>query len=186
MFELPGGERFEPGGSDPGYRRQRVRVVGLDVLERIVAAATLADEGDSAAAGQEAARIKAYASSELSRRIDAYAMAVAEVEVARRYSGTTVRRMPHNNPGYDLRATAGGRIIRYVEVKGTAGGRGSFFVSEGERQFSERNEARFSLCVVRSIDLENRTHLISWHDGVIGIDEFNLRVRQWQGRVPAP
>src|SRR5207249_4021354 len=95
-----------------------------------------------------------------------------------------VHRMPHNNPGYDIRASDSDTVLRYVEVKGSSGNRGAFFLSEGERRFSRRNSSRFSLCVVLSIDLDRRTHQVSWHDGSIEQAEFDLTVRQWQGVVP--
>jgi hypothetical protein len=180
----PDGAPFEAERTRPEHREEAVRIVPVVVLEAIVEAADLTDEPAAVVAGPNAGRQKPYAASDLAQRIDAYAMDVAAVEVGRRYPRGQVTLMPHNNPGYDIRVSAAGGVVRYVEVKGTASERGAFFISEGERLFAEVNADRFSLCVVRAIDLEQQMHLISWHDGRVGTDAFSLRVRQWQGIIP--
>jgi len=182
-FRAPDGRYLEPDGKRRGYYQQGCRRIPAEVIDDIRAAAQLVDEDASVVAASSAAKDKKYASSELSKLIDAYAMEVAMTEVASRYPGLTIRRMPDNNPRYDIRVERSGRIVHYVEVKGTGGRDGAFFISEGERKFSE-DEAAYSLIVVREVDLDRKTHLTSWHDGPVDKATFGLKVRQWQGVIP--
>jgi hypothetical protein len=184
-FRTTDGRYLEPGGSRRGYYQQGCRRVPIEVIEEVRSAASLTDDEASVVAASAAAADKKYVSSELARKIDSYAMDAAEVEAVKRYPGAVVVRMPHNNPGYDIRVERGGNVVRYIEVKGTAGTDGAFFISEGERKFSEDTSNMYSLLVVREVDLDNKTHKTSWHNGPVSLAVFSLKVRQWQGLIPA-
>jgi hypothetical protein len=185
-FRATDGRYLEPGGSRRGYYQQGCRRVPIEVIEEIRAAAMLTGDEASVVTATAAAADKKYASSDLAKKIDQYAMEAAAAEATERYPGAMIVVMPHNNPGYDIRVERGGRVVRYIEVKGTAGDDGAFFISEGERRFSEDETDSYSLLVVREVDLDKRTHIASWHDGAVDKVAFSLKVRQWQGVIPAP
>jgi hypothetical protein len=123
----------------------------------------------------------------VSRAIEVFAIGQAQHWLVDHYPGCAVEEMPRNNPGFDLRVVdSSGEIVRYVEAKGTAAGLPSFFLSDGERRFSQLEASRFTLLVVWAIDLEAGACTISAHDGAIEAPGVELTPRQFQGLLTAP
>jgi hypothetical protein len=92
--------------------------------------------------------------------------------------------MPPNNPGFDVRVGTIEDPALYVEVKGTQSSDPVFFLSEGERQFSIRNESRYRLLVVTGIDLKAGKHGdIEAISGEIDISRASLKPTQWRAQI---
>ena len=98
-----------------------------------------------------------WAPPETARLIDEISMDIAVDHLKIIYPGTAVERMPHNNPGYDIRIEESDRVLRYVEVKGTSRLLPHFFMSEGERLFSHDKAEQYSLLLVYGVDRTTRT-----------------------------
>lgn len=118
--------------------------------------------------------------------VDRLAMQVALTEVATRFPTALVREMPHNNPGYDIRVEMKDAAHRFVEVKGTQSSEPWFFMSEGERRFSEMNESTYSLLVVTGIRLATQTfEALNWRDGCVDAHVEVLKPMQWSAKLGA-
>lgn len=109
-------------------------------------------------------------------------MELALAHVRGLHPGEQVERMPHNNPGYDIRVAAADGV-RYVEVKGTTRPFPHFYMSEGERLFAERNSDRYALLAVFAIDLAARTGTIAVRPGSLDGNDVSLRAVQWEGEL---
>lgn len=90
--------------------------------------------------------------------------------------------MSHSNPGYDIEVGVPPAIERYIEVKGTIGPDVHFYLSEGERLFSEARAAAYTLAVVVDVDLVTKTGHIVWFDGPIDT-RFALKPISWEGHA---
>lgn len=124
-----------------------------------------------------------YADPSTARAVEDYSVAAAVDAMAERFGQQPVV-MPRNNPGFDLRVGPEECPIRYVEVKGTQTAGPVFFMSEGERQFSIRNSALYTLVVVSGIDLATASHgSISVRDGAVAGKDVELRPTQWRGQL---
>jgi hypothetical protein len=124
-----------------------------------------------------------YASPEMVKLVDGIAMDLAEVEAERRWPDATVRRMPHNNPGFDLRIEHQGQPDAYVEVKGTTRVSPVFFLTEGERAFAEAHAARYHFWVFFEIDVDARTGHLAPHAGALVEPDVRLQAAQWVGTL---
>ena len=107
-----------------------------------------------------------------------YAMAAAELA----YSDGVVTRLPDNNPGFDILIQQRAGTV-YVEVKGTTSSSPRFFMSEGEREFSETHPDEYVLWIVYGIDLVTRTGRMAVREGPISGMDVRLRPTQWYGEV---
>ena len=107
--------------------------------------------------------------------------AIAAVEA--RYAGARVIPMRRNNPGFDLIVTERGRVVRYIEVKGTRSGRPAFRLTETERLFSAENSALYTLIVIWNIDLARETYQITSQDGEVLVGDI-LRPESYSGQLP--
>ena len=117
--------------------------------------------------------------------VDAVGMEAAMVEVRRAFPGEVVTRMPHNNPGYDIRVGSPNAPARYVEVKSTRGVEPAFLMSDWERRFSGTHSSVYSLLVVTGIDTDARTHRgLHWFEVEVDEDRFGLEAVLWKGRGP--
>jgi hypothetical protein len=97
-----------------------------------------------------------------------------------------VTRMPHHNPGFDIRVGPEEAPARYVEVKSTRSPAPVFLMSERERRFSATHAHRYSLLVITGVDLEARTHQGAyWYAGEVEQERFALKPLQWSGHGPA-
>ena len=57
--------------------------------------------------------------------------------------------MPHDNPGYDIKSTAGDGVVRFIEVKSTAAGWSTGVrVSDTQFRFAQDRTEEFWLYVV--------------------------------------
>lgn len=108
-----------------------------------------------------------FASPATAMAVDAVAMDLAVAEAERRFPSETVERMPHNNPGFDLRITSAPEPPRCVEVKGTQRREPRFLMSDGEYRFSARHADRYSLWVFCSLDLTARTATLVEREGTV-------------------
>lgn len=162
---------------DKIYWGQGVRPLSDASFEAIVAAAGLmtAPDPDPVA--------PSYADPETAKKVEAISVAAAVTAIEERF-GEPVKVMPHNNPGYDLRVGPADAPTRYVEVKGTQSAAPVFFMSDGEREFSIKNDDRYTLVVVSGIDVEAGTHasLTVRDGGLVGTD-VDLQTSQWRGRL---
>jgi hypothetical protein len=181
FFKDSSGDYYEPGATGGFYWQQGVKDIPDSAYERIVAASVPLPAPDDQRRGGH----HGYGSPERAAEIDDYAMTAALVELARMWPGTEIARQPHNNPGFDVRVGPVDNVVRYVEVKGTSLPRPSFFLSEGERQFSELNASKYTLLVIHSIDVDGRHHEVFRHDGPIAQNAFLLSPRQWQCEAKA-
>ena len=178
------GDYLEPLGKVPAskaglYFRRGVREVDDSTFRRIL---TAADAEDPNAARRGAEADLPWASPELARLVDEIAMETAVDHLNGASPEGRVRRMPHNNPGYDVRIEFSDRPPRYVEVKGTIRVP-HFFMSEGERLFSHRHADSYSLLIVYALDLTSRTGSVMLRDGAVAGDDLQLRPVTWEGAL---
>ncbi|MCM3533987.1 DUF3883 domain-containing protein [Cellulosimicrobium funkei] len=175
--------------ADPGtwsngnvYWAQGVRPLAQDRFEQITGTAEDLAPNNSIPGTPKAKR----AAGDKWMAIDAYAMGTALATLTKEYPEFEVVRMPHNNPGFDIRVGPVASPQRYVEVKGTQATKPVFFLSEGERVFSVRNAEKYSLLVVAGIDVEARTHAsVTRSDGAVSIHAAHLEPVQWRGYLAA-
>jgi hypothetical protein len=185
-FKLDGGYLEPLGGVPPDraglYFRQGVREIDEETYARILAAAAALDP--SAGRRKQEAALP-WAPPEVARLVDEIAMEIAVGRLEADHPNAAVRRMPHNNPGYDIRLEddAG---VRYVEVKGTTRALPHFFMSEGERLFSHDHAADYTLLIVYAVDTEERAGRVLMRDGAVGGDDLVLQPVQWEGALAAP
>ncbi len=97
--------------------------------------------------------------------------------------GADIDRMPHNNPGYDIRVRRADDSVLYVEVKGTVRPLPHFYMSEGERRFAEDQAEKYRLLVVYSIDREARIGTVLLRAGALGGADVELQPTQWEGSL---
>lgn len=114
--------------------------------------------------------------------IDAVAMEIALEQAVVDFPGAEVTAMPHNNPGFDILASQTG-AAKYIGVKGAAGVRPRFFMSEGERRFSEAHGDDYELWVVRAIDTTARTGELIKRAGAVSQMALMLEPVQWRGEL---
>jgi hypothetical protein len=93
-------------------------------------------------------------------------------ELQKWYPSATIEVMKPNNPGFDILVTQMGKVIRYIEVKGTRSSKLLFHLTETERLFSIKNSVLYTLLVVSMIDLVKNTYHITRRDGDIPIGEI--------------
>lgn len=190
-FKSARGEYLETGANRRGYFQPGVRVIAEEDFKRIIEAAQLSGipvEEVAGAPGDEAKRATApgYASLATVRAVEDFAVRVALDEVRRRYPDATVERQPRNNPGFDILVRRPDTLVEqcYVEVKGTTRGYPQFFMTEGERQFSQRQGDRYHLVVVYRISFDRETYDVLWHEGPVSIESgFRLNPVQWSIEV---
>lgn len=116
--------------------------------------------------------------------VDAYAMKIALELMIEHYPGREVVRMPHNNPGFDIRVGPSKSPDRYVEVKGTQAATPVFFLSEGERTFSAQNAEKYTMLVVAGINIVTQTHgTVTLRHGEVTAAGADLEPVQWRGRL---
>jgi Protein NO VEIN, C-terminal len=178
------GEYLEPLGKIPPdkaglYFREGVREISDDTYTRILAAASAIDPS----AGRRSNAGPSWASPETARLVDALAMKLALKHVRSLYAEAEVRRMPPNNPGYDIRIEFRDGATQYVEVKGTKRALPHFFMSEGERLFSHDHADRYTLLIVYAIDLDADTGQLLLRDGAVDAPDLTLRPVTWEGAL---
>jgi hypothetical protein len=188
---------LEPGGDRRMFYRSGVRRIAEGAFERII---ELGDRSPTTArpvhggaagvggppgpGGRNRVRHAQYAPSEAARAVEEFAVRRAVDWLAARYVGCAIEQMPRNNPGFDIRVVASsGAVVRYVEVKGTSAGEPTFFISEGERQFSLAEATRFTLVVVWGVNLRTRDCEVSTIDGAVELPNVVLMPRQFQGTL---
>lgn len=174
------GDYFE---ADPTYWKgkiywgQGVRPISDERYDSVIATAGVASSSDPDPVAP------AYADPATARAVEDMSVAVAVEHVHERF-GESVKVMPRNNPGFDLLVGSASSPTRYVEVKGTQSAQPVFFMSEGEREFSVRNAAKYTLLVVSGIDLGSQTfQALTTRDGAVAGDGVQLMPSQWRGRL---
>lgn len=115
--------------------------------------------------------------------VEDFSVARAVEIVRERYPGMDVEVQAHSNPGYDLLVKHGGRIERYVEVKGTTADSPGFFISENERRFSAEHASMYSLVLIAEINFPSGSFVPFWHDGPID-ERFSLRPTHYTATFP--
>jgi hypothetical protein len=187
-FKDINGRYFERGAERRGYFQRGVRAISEDDLRRILEAARTIETAQKAVAREADTSPEGllnritYASPEIARAVEDFAVRVALEELSRGHRECEVERQPHNNPGFDILVTTIGRSQErfYVEVKGTQRGSPQFFATEGELQFSRRYADKFRLVVVYGIELDTGAYKVFWHTGPIASDTgFRLKPVQW-------
>jgi hypothetical protein len=176
-----GGNYLEPGAAEYGtraglYFRQGVRVIDDETFRRIVAAG-------GPAHAPEIPPTSGYASPTTAQLVDDIAMELALAEASMRFPTAQIKRMPHSNPGFDIRVVTDEGAVRYLEVKGTTRPSPRFFMSEGEWCFSVEHAPRYSLWVFYGIDLQARTGSLRDVDGTVGSPHTTLEPIQYAGAV---
>lgn len=123
-----------------------------------------------------------YGDPQLTLLIDAVAMEIALRQAVVDFAGAEVTAMPHNNPGFDILVSQTG-ATKYIEVKGAAGVRPRFFMSEGERRFSEAHPGDYELWVIRAINTTARTGELIKSAGAVSQMALMLEPVQWRGEL---
>lgn len=116
------------------------------------------------------------------KTIEEFSVEYAVYELKKQYPEAQIEVMPHNNPGFDALLTENGKVVRYVEIKGTRIDKPIFNLTENERRFSADNARIYTLLVVWNIDLVNRTYRITRHDGEISVGKI-LRPERYIGNL---
>jgi hypothetical protein len=162
---------------DKVYWGQGVRPLTDQRFDAIVAAAGVSMTADPDPVAPS------YADPQAIQKVEQVSVAVAVTAMQERF-GTDVEVMPRNNPGFDLRVGPATAPVRYVEVKGTQSAIPSFFMSDGEREFSIRNSSKYTLVVVSGINIEAETHAsVSIRDGALEGSDVEMQPSQWRGRL---
>lgn len=157
------------------YWAQGVRPLSAERFEEIVGAPAPDDSSVPPSLG-------AYAHPETAMAVDRYAMTAAFEWCRQEWPGTAIERMPHNNPGYDIRVGGAENVECYVEVKGTQSSEPRFWISEGERFFAETHASRYRLVVVTGISIDRQSHVdIRVHHGALEGTTVELKPAQWRG-----
>jgi hypothetical protein len=156
---------------------------GARALTEAEYSAIIRDAGDTTDGTISDEDYPGYASARTAAAVEAVSVALAVEEAGRRFRGAEVQPMPHANPGYDILIGLDGDV-RYIEVKGTLGQRARFFMSEGERRFSEANGDRYSLWVYCEVDLDARTGRLVERSGELSRTDVLLAPHQWRGEIP--
>lgn len=99
--------------------------------------------------------------------VEKFSIDIAVSAAKKRFPNAKIEIMNHNNPGFDLIARENGKVVRYVEVKGTRSPIPRFHMTETERRFSAENKLIYSLVVVWKIDFVGKTNALTWHDGEV-------------------
>jgi hypothetical protein len=110
-----------------------------------------------------------YAKSENAIIVEKISTEYALIEIKKSYPWAHIEVMNHNNPGFDILVTEQGRVIRYIEVKGTQVDKPIFHLTETEREFSKNNSSLYSLLVVWMIDINSKIYKITKHDGEVSV-----------------
>lgn len=180
----PSGTHLEESGTRRGYYQPGVRRLTEDEFSHVLRLAQLAPAEAEVVAGEVPPAEAKFGISEAAREVEEYAVERVRELLEERYRGATVRVMARNNPGYDIRvAAADGTVLRYVEVKGTSLAAPVFFLSEGERRFSAREPAQYTIFVVYSVDLDAATHQVQEWEGEVTVDAAALTPVTWSGRL---
>ncbi|MGX5360184.1 protein NO VEIN domain-containing protein [Kocuria sp. KH4] len=159
------------------YWAQGVRPLGPDQFLEIVGAPPVVTNAIPPSLG-------AYANPETAMAVDKYAMSAALEWCRAEWPNAPVLRMSHNNPGYDIRVGGVDSVLCYVEVKGTQSREPQFWLSEGERVFSETHADGYRLVVVTGISIERQSHVnILVHRGALSTKGVDLQPAQWRGRL---
>lgn len=183
-FKDQDGNYLEVAGSRPGYFQPGVRRISEEEFNNILEAARLAASNlDVATTIVDNVSDDTYAAPNTSQDIEGYAIQTAVDYLIERFPDLPVEVLHHSNPGYDIRVGTSADIHRYVEVKGTQSPQPRFYLSEGERLFSEQNADRYLLLVVYDIDLDRGQHRLIVHEGVISDKCFVLEPLQWIGTL---
>jgi hypothetical protein len=165
------------------YFRQGVRRIDEETFARILAAAAA---GDPTAGRRRHEAGLPWAPPEVARLVDDVATALATAHLRALHPAGQVQVMPHNNPGYDIRVEFPGAPERYIEVKGTTRHLPHFFMSEGERLFSQRHGDAYTLVLVYDIDRTARTGKVLTREGPVAGDDLSLQAVQWEGALADP
>jgi len=183
-FRAASGHYLEVNGARKGYYQPGVRRITEDELTGILTLADSAPPEAEIVAGDVPPVEAQYGTSEASRLVEEYAVKQVVALLRERYGNASVREMPRNNPGYDLRVLFDGKLSRYVEVKGTALAAPVFFLTEGERKFSAQEAHRYLLFVVYNVRRDAGTHDLAEWAGEVTQANWNLKPSQWSGRLP--
>ena len=151
-----------------------VRRVRTEAFERIVGVAVRPHR-------PRVSSSSGYASSAVAIAVERISVDLALQWLAREFPGASITEMPHNNPGFDIVVGPLSQPDLFVEVKGTQSFLPSFFMSEGERQFSLHNAASYLLLVVSQIDRSNpNSGTIRTHWGSVEAPAVALEPTQWR------
>lgn len=123
-----------------------------------------------------------YATAEEARKVDEMAMTLAMAEAAHRWPEAEVRRMPHNNPGFDIEIRHSTGLVRFIEVKGTRAPEPRFFITAGEVKYSHAHSKCYSIWIFHSMNVESGAAVLVEHDGAVAASSFELQPLQYLGR----
>ncbi|QZS52664.1 DUF3883 domain-containing protein [Rhodococcus opacus] len=125
----------------------------------------------------------AYPDAATAREIDELAMSLAIEKAHRKYPGARIERMPHNNPGFDIRISQDDITVRFIEVKGTRSSEPKFFISAGEVEFARTHSAEYSIWIFYSASVTERRADFVENDGDLSDLVFDLRPVQYAGKL---
>ncbi len=169
----------DPGATTSVYWAQGVRRISEVGYERIVSAASIKGAAHSSVSA-------VYADTETRKALERHSVDAVLALLREEFPGEEICELPPNNPGFDIRVGPREAPLRFVEVKGTQSREPVFWMTEGERQFSEANADRYELIVVAGIDLAAAgSHQTHRRRGAVGGPAFHLEPSQWRGRLIA-
>mgnify|MGYP000849576556 CR=1 FL=1 len=178
-FKLGNNDYLEEGGRRKGYFQAGVRRITEREFQRILSLAEVSLHGNDEIEDKKYRRLgQMYASAEVARKVDEYAIEVAKNYLSEKWPRSEIEVMAHNNPGFDILVRNDQESV-FVEVKGTQRLLPQFFMSDGELKFSVANAEKYMLLVVHEIDLEKSQHRIFTRDGEINANFFDLTPIQW-------
>ena len=133
---------------------------------------------------QSPGRNHSYPNNQTSKKVDEFAMNAAMHQVSCKYPNKEIEQMGQTNAGYDIEVKENGKIVVYVEVKGTTKSKPTFYMTEYERIFSENNAEQYLLLIVYNINLNTgKFHLASYPGDVNVNNKFKFKPVQWLVQV---
>lgn len=179
----PDGIYYEPNnalGQNKVYWAQGVRPISTRGYEQIIMSSP--DENESLATG-----VSGYASHDVAVMVESISVKAAQEWLKTQYPSELVMVMPHNNPGYDIRVGESSSPIAFAEVKGTQSALPVFWLSEGERKFSEAHADKYIFIMVSGIDLKGTSSPVTTvRFGSLIDDDVILEASQWRGQLAEP
>jgi hypothetical protein len=176
-FRIGTTDYLEAGGRRKGYYQQGVRRIAEGEFRRILELAEansprVDNDQEEARAGDH------YASPDAARMLEEFSVQQALSELASRFPGQPLKKMPRNNPGFDI-LIGKEPSQTYVEVKGTQSRVPRFYLSEGERRFSHEHCDMYLVVVFYGVDLRTGNFKVHWHRGAVKEPTFVLKPIQW-------
>lgn len=111
--------------------------------------------------------------------VEEFAMQIAIDYLKRNYPDQNIDQQPYQNPGFDILVGSEPNPICYVKLIATSKLLPTFQIPECDRQFSIDKEDQYSIIIVYSINLAEKTYKIHVYSGAIHSRAFLLTPNTW-------